>query len=334
MKKTTSTKSALDLNNAIVADAARRAGLTVTSLTDGFLGISDGNSTHYSRSADFDFESLTAWLVSGNKYVSQLILAADRLPVPKCICISARELKKAFQFLESLDSAAVAKPLGSAGGRGVVTSIHTPRELTRGIAYALIYSRGRILIEQHVPGTNYRINVLDGTVISIIERMPACVTGNGDSSIRDLIETKNRALGDKSSGQIRPIVLDPRARRYLRKQGLTLASVPEVGEIVFLHEVCNADQGGEIRDVTANTDISYFELAVNAAAAVGVRLCGVDVITQDIGQPVEKSGCMINEINTTPALYVVDAPNSPARPDIGDILVKRIFSEGKPHSPG
>lgn len=315
------------LNNAIVIEGAEKSGYQVTELPGGFLQISHDKEKHYCRSADFDFESLTAWQLSGDKYVSQVIMESEGLPVPKSICITRKELFRALEFLQESEDAVVAKPLGSCSGKGVVTSIRTRGEMVRGFAYALCYSHGKIIVEHHITGINYRINVLDGEVISIVERMPACVTGDGVSAIKQLIEDKNQTVMDKSSMQMRPIPIDGATRRYLRKQSLTLGSVPGKSVTVNLRGVCNADQGGEIRDVTEITHGSYFELAVKAASAVGVKFCGVDVITDDIRKPFDEAGCMVNEVNTTPALYIFDAPNSSRDTGIGEIIVKRLFRQ-------
>ena len=45
------------------------------------------------------------------------------------------------------------------------------------------------------------------------------------------------------------------------------------------------------------------ESCARAAAAVGARLAGVDVITADPGAPLEEVGGIVGEVNTTPGYY-------------------------------
>ncbi len=70
-----------------------------------------------------------------------------------------------------------------------------------------------------------------------------------------------------------------------------------------LREVCNADQGGEVHNVSGELHPDHVRIALAAAAATGPVLCGVDLIVRGVKAP---GGAVINEVNTTPALYVVN----------------------------
>ena len=56
-------------------------------------------------------------------------------------------------------------------------------------------------------------------------------------------------------------------------------------------------------DVTGRIGYGLKEQAVRAAHSIRSRFAGVDIITKDLAIPLEESGGVINEINTTPGLH-------------------------------
>ena len=46
-------------------------------------------------------------------------------------------------------------------------------------------------VEKHMPGRDYRVTVLQGEVIWAIERVPGGIEGDGQTSVRGLIEQLN-----------------------------------------------------------------------------------------------------------------------------------------------
>ena len=60
--------------NGLVIAAAKKLGLQVDELPYDFLRVSDGAKVIYSRDFDFSFESLTAYWMCGDKYLTSLLL--------------------------------------------------------------------------------------------------------------------------------------------------------------------------------------------------------------------------------------------------------------------
>lgn len=319
---------ALGKNNAIVRAGAEKIGCQVTDIGNGFLQIGYNGGVYYSRSADFHFESLMTGYICGDKEVSQSILRSEGIPVPEFVCSPHHSLDQALKFFAKVRCPVVLKPTVGDGGTGVSTSVHTENELVRAFGRALAYSKGRIIIERHVDGVHYRVTVLDGEVISVVERIPPYVIGDGETTIRELITQRNQAIRDKASPQIIPIPADTATGKCIGRQGFSHRSIPPEGKTVILWDVCN---GGEILDVSQIAHKSYHDLAIKAAASVGAKFCGVDLITTDITAPCTEANCVVNEVNSTPALYVVDAPNHTRAIGIGERLALRIVGLAGPH---
>jgi cyanophycin synthetase len=237
-----------------------------------------------------------------------MVLAEAGLPVASNVCCTARELDRALAFLRTTGGPVVTKPArGTASGAGITLDIADGRALRRGFARARAYSSG-ILVEEQVEGQNVRITVLAGEVLGVVLRTPALVVGDGRHSVVELIRSKNGRLeaGEPGNRMLWPIRVDGELRRVLRMQSLTLDSVPRDGQDVPLRLVANSGQGGEIEDARSRVHDEYLRMAVEAADAVGAALCGVDLIIPDLESPPTGNGTVINELNTTPSLYIVN----------------------------
>jgi len=317
----------LALNNRIIREGAESIGCKVEPLANGFLKLTRGTEVHYCRSSDCDFESLMAWQICGDKGMTLKILSEHGLPVPPYICLTHKQIEQACRFMASQHGPVVTKPSNGSGGEGVTTSIQTQAGLIQGLAHAYAYGFGPLMVERHVQGRHYRVTILEDKVLSIIERLPASVTGDGRSSIRTLIGTANSLAGQPGSPQIRQIPVDRETHRCLREQSQTLTSTPAEGKMIWLRTVCNADQGGQITDPHTRVHNDYLELSLAAARAVGAKLAGVDLIVENIGVAMESGACWINEVNTTPALYIVDAPDTLKPVNVGETIARRMFGE-------
>ena len=225
--------------------------------------------------------------------------------MPRSSAFELSEYDLAHRFFAQLDKPAVTKPSrGTSGGAGVTLNITTRREFRAGFARAAAHLRGA-MVEQQVAGNHVRITVLAGSVIGAVHRVPARVTGDGSTSVASLVERKNALLraGSPENRLLRPIRLDGEANRLLTRQGLAPTSVPPEGRDVWLKDVCNADAGGEIVDMTEDVHPDHRDMALAAVDVLGPVLSGVDLIVPDLRSG---AGVVINEVNTTPGLYVIN----------------------------
>jgi D-alanine-D-alanine ligase-like ATP-grasp enzyme len=324
-----SEKSADSRNKMIICGAARRLGVTVRELPHQYVELKFEGRTCYSISSDLSFESLVAYKMCGNKLVTSTLLEENGLPVPKFKGFDRREFAKAREYLSEMSAPAVVKPCSStSSGDGIGIAVSGQWELANAFAKALCYSNS-IMVEQYIEGESFRLTVLGGELITVIRRLPAYVTGDGISSVRELIVEKNDAYASKSAETrlIRPITVDTDVRSRLRSEGLTLRSVPDSGQVIHLRRISNASQGGEIQDVTDRCHPDYKQLAISAAKIMGASLAGVDIIAHDIAAPFQEGRAVINEVNTTPGLAIVREPDLYGGIDttIGEEILRHAF---------
>ena len=192
----------------------------------------------------------------------------------------------------------IAKPNSGTQGTDVAL-VRNKKELLR--ALKQIFKHDRVaLVQKYVQGRDYRVVVLDKEVISAYERTALSVTGEGRSSIMQLLKKKQRAFY-ASDRDTRIDMKDARIAAKLRSQNLTMRTIPRRDQIVVLLDNANLSTGGDAVDVTNSIHSAFKKLAVNLTRDMGLRLCGVDLMVEgDITQKPNKF--WILEINAAPGL--------------------------------
>jgi len=239
-----------------------------------------------------------------DKPLMHRLLSELGLPVPAHVIFSLGDIAAAVRFLEAIDAHCVVKPAsGTGGGRGVTTGIRTRWQLARAAAAAAVYD-DQLIIERQFAGDNYRLLFLDGQLLDAFVRQRPTVTGDGQSTVRALVDAHNdhRLQNGADVSQVL-LTIDMDMRRTLARQGLSLRSVPAAGREVTLKTVVNENSGADNTTVTDRLSPSIIDDCTRAIRALRVRFAGVDLITPDPTRPLAESGGVILEVNGTPNLY-------------------------------
>jgi len=211
---------------------------------------------------------------------------------------SPRGIDAAYRYAKNIGFPVIVKPNSGSQGKGVAR-VYTRREFYAAIRR--IFQLDRVaLVQTPVNGRDYRIVVLDDKIISAYERIPLSVVGDGKSSIRRLLEKKQRRfLGSSRDTRLR--MEDPRIKAKLAREQLTLESIPVRDQRVYLLDNANLSSGGDAADVTETIHPEFRALAINLTRDMGLRLCGVDLMVDgNIIQSPKKYWVL--EINSAPGL--------------------------------
>jgi glutathione synthase/RimK-type ligase-like ATP-grasp enzyme len=262
------------------------------------------------------------------------ILSRAGLPLPEHEEWDASQLNGAVEFLERSPTACVVKPTGGASGSGATTGVRTRDQLLRARLRAARLSR-RLLIERQAEGDMYRLLFMDGELLDTVRRRPPRLTGDGRSTIRELIAAENAGRLDPDHPVSMPILrVDLDCLFTLEAAGLSLASVLPEGETIAVKTVTSQNRIEDNETVREPIDPGLVAEAREAAAQVGVRLAGVDLITPDLGRCLKESGGVVIEVNGTPGLHyhyqVADEAN--ATPVAVPIL-RRLLEESRSDQP-
>lgn len=281
---------------------------------------------------EMEFDNPVTLILAGRKPLMHRMLREGGLPVPDHLVFRLAELEKAYAFLEAHPPYCVIKPgNGTHAGDGVTTHVMTRREIRKAAILASLYCQD-LLIESQVPGECYRVLVIGGEVAHAVRRRGPRLTGDGRSSVRQLILAENERRKHQGT---RILTVDRDCLFTLSWQKLTLESIPP-SEHDFIVKTVDDPRGKltEIRtvyneNVTGLICASVKRHAEMAANILGSDFVGVDIITPDPTVPLEESGGSINEVNTTPALHHHYNPENEKYPKIALQIINFLLSKAK-----
>ena len=128
--------------------------------------------------------------VASDKSLTNRLLDSAGLPVPRADVVDTED--GAVAAARRLGFPCVVKPLDGNHGRGVHLDLRSEEAVRAAFHGALAQSRGGdVVIETYVAGNDYRCLVIGGKVAAIAERVPASVTGDGEHTVRELVDIAN-----------------------------------------------------------------------------------------------------------------------------------------------
>ncbi|MCW2735482.1 acetate--CoA ligase family protein, partial [Nocardioides sp.] len=215
--------------------------------------------------------------IASDKDLTTRLLGAAGLPVPKQE--SVRTADQCVRAANRIGYPVVVKPLDGNHGRGVCLDLQDDDEVREAFEIAKGESRGGwIIVESLVIGKDYRCLIIDGRVAAIAERVPASVTGDGTSTVEQLVDTANadprRGVGHEKV--LTRIKVDEAATGLVREQGFEMTDVPPEGLMVKLALTGNMSTGGISIDRTFEAHPENVEIAEEAARMIGLDIAGID----------------------------------------------------------
>ena len=309
----------------ILLAAARARGVPVCKLLRGWRYAMLGHGTRRVRVGQnaSDLTSALASKISNDKQETWRVLHRIGLPVPKQRAVAdEREIEAAVR---DIGFPLVVKAATGSKGASVTANIQHLGEMAAAVTKARRHD-SRILVEQHIDGTDYRLLIVNGRMVAAGRRRPGHVVGDGQKSVRELVEHENMRRFSRGGYAflLVPLALDEEALALLARQGLASDSIPVRGREVALRSTGNISQGALPEDVTEEVHPDTVAKAVHAVRAIGLDIGGVDVLTTDIARPLAETGGVIVEINHFPGVGVHYATETPPR-DVAGAIIDYLF---------
>jgi cyanophycin synthetase len=309
----------------IVAAASNR-GIPSFRLNDGNL-VQLGYGIHQHRiwTAETDQTSAIAETISGDKDLTKTLLESCGLPIPEGQVVASAE--EAWEAAQNIGLPVVIKPVDGNHGRGVSTELTNQPDITA--AFQLASAEGsEVLVERFIRGNEHRLLVVAGKLVAAARGETAYVSGDGQSSVRQLIDTQLNSDPRRGATEDCPLNLivledDAAVRLELTRQGLSAEAIPAAGQQVLIQR-----NGNVAFDVT---DLVHPDVAADAALAariIGLDVAGIDLVAEDISKPLLAQGGAIVEVNAGPGLLMHLKPvEGTARP-VGEAIVDSLFPLG------
>lgn len=297
------------LKSAVLEYAARERGLKVDRFDSKVIVAESSNvPPQVFREMNGPLSSVAGRAICDHKYHSRRILDAAGIPVTPSRAFRRGQRTAAYRYARSLGGPVVLKPTSRSRGRGITTGIDTGTEDEFAAAWRKVISeskrpsRAEFIVEKHIVGEDYRVFVVGGKVFSATHRRRASVTGDGVSTVAELIDQKNSARAEHPTLLDYLIPTDLVSLDRLTRRGYTLETVPGQDEQVTLRSTSNLSGGGDSIDVTEHMHPQLRRIAQNAVAAIpGMEYAGVDLITPSISNPPAAENVVVSEIEYSPA---------------------------------
>jgi cyanophycin synthetase len=169
--------------------------------------------------------------------------------------------------------------------------------------------------------------VIGNKFCAAAKRTPAMVFGDGISTIRELINQTNLdpRRGDGHENKLTRIIVDEMLQAHLESQNLSLDSVLPSDVNVTVSDAANLSKGGTSEDVTDQIHPEIVLMAERVAKLIGLDICGIDVITEDITKPLYASGTSVIEVNASPGFRMHLYPSLGKPRNVGEAVVEMLF---------
>jgi cyanophycin synthetase len=311
-----------------IVNAGLARGIPFRRLTQGSL-VQFGWGAKQRRiwAAEVDTTSAVSESIAQDKDLTKTLLRAAGVPVPLGRPVDS--VDDAWEVAQEIGLPVVIKPQDGNQGKGVTVNITTREGLEA--AYRTAEEIGQPMVEKFLPGSDYRLLVVGHKLIAAARRDPPHVIGDGEHTVRQLVDLVNAdpRRGDGHATSLTKIRFDDIAVLRLEAQGLTPESVPAKGQRVVLRNNANLSTGGTATDVTDDVHPEVAARAVAAAQMIGLDICGVDVVCENVIRPLEEQSGGIVEVNAAPGLRMHLSPSFGKGRAVGEAIINHLYPPGE-----
>jgi len=266
--------------------------------------------------------------IACNKELTKKMLEDAAIPVPSgSLVVDEEGLDYA---IKKIGYPIVIKPLDGNHGKGASINVNDYETAVIGLEYAQKYSR-KVIVEKYITGFDFRVLVINHKMVAAARRVPAHVVGDGELNLQELIDKENtdsrRGYGHENV--LTEIDVDKDTNELLEKLNYTLETIPQKGEIVYLKSTANLSTGGTSIDVTDMIHPENVQMAERVSRIIGLDVCGIDIMAENLTQPLKESGGAILEVNAAPGFRMHLAPSEGLPRNVAAPVVDMLYPQGK-----
>jgi len=320
----------LYLSNRLINKEALKRGIKVEILNAGknLVILTHKSKTAFMQATKTFLNSSVSLVITDHKDLANIVFERFGFPVPRRE--NATNSREAAAIASKIGFPVVLKRPTGTGGKYVYPGISNIKELKR-FAKELLKDEKKVIIEKQVIGSDYRFLVVDSRCVSVVERTPAFVVGDGVKNIAELVkeENKNPLRKPLHLGPLLNIEIDGETRRILKNSGMTIDSIPKRNQKVQLKYTANHSKGGSTEIVTDKVHPDNKKLAEDIAKKFNLGIAGVDFMTSDASLSYKKNNLYVIEVNATPSFGLHYQPSFGKGEDVSPYVLDLLFPETK-----
>ena len=265
--------------------------------------------------------------IACDKEETKNLLEAASIPIPRgTIIYDEEDMERA---IKRIGYPIVLKPVNGNHGRGATINVQTWEQAVEALAVAKKISRG-VICEKFITGYDFRLLVINYKLVAAAKRTPACVIGDGKSTIKALIDAVNsdprRGYGHEKV--LTAIKLDEMTLNILKDRHLNLDDVIAKDEILYLKKTANLSTGGTSTDVTDMVHPYNVFMAERIARIIGLDICGIDIMAPDLSASIKENGGAVLEVNAAPGFRMHIAPAQGLARNVAEPVIDMLYPPG------
>jgi len=265
--------------------------------------------------------------IACDKEDTKNLLEASNIPVPRGrIIYDEDDLKTAISII---GYPVVLKPINGNHGRGATINVKEWEGAVEALAIAKRISRA-VIVEKYITGLDHRILLINYKFVAAAKRTPAMVIGDGKMTIQQLIDQVNsdprRGYGHEKV--LTAIKVDEMTMTILKEKEMSLETVLPKGKELHLKATANLSTGGTSTDVTDLVHPFNVFMCERIARIIGLDICGVDIMTNDISRPLDEDGGAVLEVNAAPGFRMHIAPTEGLPRNVAEPVIDMLYPPG------
>lgn len=265
--------------------------------------------------------------LAGDKEDTKYLLERAEVPVPRGEII--RKESSLEETCSYVRFPLVIKPINGNHGRGITVDIQNYEDALVAFKHAQKVSSS-VIVEKYITGVDYRLLVINHTLVAAALRTPAHVVGNGKSNIQQLVDEVNsderRGYGHEKV--LTQITLNELTLTLIRGKGYTLDTILKKDEELILKDTANLSTGGTSTDVTDLVHPSNVAMAERISRIIDLDICGIDIMTSDISLPLNETDGAVLEVNAGPGFRMHLAPTQGLPRNVAAPVIDKLFPPG------
>ncbi len=238
----------LELSTQALIKACLKLGVKyeVLDRKDNFVKLTRDKHVEYVKQATkTSRDNCVSILLMRNKNLTKRLLCEHGIPTPRGEIYVDKDTALA-EFRVHNRVACVVKPNFANYGKGITVFTQYPSAENFEKALDIAFSNSpEVLVEEYIPGDDYRFLVIGNVVQAVSKRIPAFVVGDGIRPIRDLVIEKSNdpRRGPNHARPLSFIGMGAEEALHLQIHGRSFMTVPKKGEIVTLRQNSKCRQG-------------------------------------------------------------------------------------------
>ena len=265
--------------------------------------------------------------IACDKEETKNILYNNGCPVPYGLVANSKE--EVESAVLNVGFPVVLKPVDAHQGKGATINVNSVEEALTAFETAQYYS-SRVIIEKLIKGFDFRLLVINNKFVAAARRIPAHVTGNGHSTIKELIDEVNKdpRRGFGHEKVLTEIKVNAMTHRLLEDANYSLDTILPKGEIFYLKTTANLSTGGISVDVTDTVHSTNIFIAERVSKFIDLDICGIDIVAPNLTEPITENGGAIIEVNGAPGFRMHLSPTQGKPRDVAKPVIDMLFPKG------